>query len=176
MEAILTVALIFVLRVINYAIGTIRMVTLARNQRLISSVLAALEALIFAVVIAGVVSDLDNIPNLVAYCLGASVGSWAGLILEHRLIRSYMIVNVFANTDGDQLATSLREAGFGVTSNISQGRDSDVLTIRSVIDKREVKRYVKLVQSINPQAFIATEEARGVQRGWLGVGRSGRHV
>ncbi len=171
MDAAFLVVMIFVLRVINYAIGTLRLVVITRGQRLFAAILAALEALIFAVVIAGVVSDLENIPNLIAYCLGAAVGSWVGMELEARIVRSYMIINVFAAKDGREIAQMLRDADFGVTINISEGRDGEVLTLRSVVDKREVKRFIKIVQTQNPDAFIATEEARGVRRGWMGIGK-----
>lgn len=173
---IFNVVLIFTLRVLNYALGTLRLVFITRGRRLIASALAGLEALIFAVVIADVVQDLNNIPNLIAYCFGAGFGSWVGMALEAKLIRSYTIVNVFANQDGLEITEALRQAGYGVTTTISQGRDGEVLTLRSVIDRRQVKTFMKTVHQINPNAFIAIEEARGVTRGWLGMGRDGRAI
>lgn len=173
---LINIVLIFLLRVLNYAIGTIRLVLITRGMRLLAASLAGIEALIFAVVIAGVVNDLDNIPNLIAYVFGAGVGSWIGMVLETKLIRSYTIVNVFANQGGLEITEALRQAGYGVTTTISQGRDGEVLTLRSVIDRRNVKTFMKAVHEINPNAFIAIEEARGVERGWLGVGRGGKPI
>ncbi len=98
------------------------------------------------------------------------------MALEAKLIRSYTIVNVFANQDGLEITEALRQAGYGVTTTISQGRDGEVLTLRSVIDRRQVKTFMKTVHQINPNAFIAIEEARGVTRGWLGMGRDGRAI
>ncbi|GAB4514202.1 MAG: hypothetical protein OHK0046_15980 [Anaerolineae bacterium] len=170
LEAVLAAVLIFVLRVINYAIGTLRMVAIARNRRLLSSVLAALEALIFAVVIANIVNDLDNIVNMVAYCAGASGGNYVGLVLEARLVKSFAIVNIFTSRMGHDIAVALREAGYGVTEQIGEGRDGTVVTLRSVINKREVSRMTRIVHSVNQEAFVAVEEARSVQRGWLGTG------
>lgn len=73
---------IFVMRVITYAIGTLRMVVITRNMRFIAATFAFLEAFIFAVVIANVVQNLEDGWNLFAYCLGASVGSYLGMFLE----------------------------------------------------------------------------------------------
>jgi uncharacterized protein YebE (UPF0316 family) len=174
MDVVIHVILIFILRVMNYAIGTLRLVSITRGRRFVAGSLAMLEGLVFAVVIAGVVNDLQNIPNLLAYCLGAGVGSWVGMELESRLVRSYTIVNVFASSGGTQITETLRNAGYGVTTTISQGRDGDVMMIRSVIDKRQVKPFTKIVENLNDKAFIAVEEVRGVERGWLGVGRGGK--
>lgn len=174
-EAVLFAVLIFVLRVINYAISTLRMVSITRGQRWLAAILAILEAYIFVVVIAEIVGDLENFINLFAYCAGAAGGSWAGMVLEARLIRGHMIVNIFANVQGREIAMALREAGYGVTEFVGQGRDGEVTTLRSVVDKRDVKKFSKLVNDANPNAFIAMEEARTVRHGWLGIGR-GRTV
>lgn len=176
LDVIFTALMIFILRVVNYAIGTVRMIAITRNLKLLAAILAAIEALVFAVVIAGVVNDLDNIINLFAYCAGAAVGSWVGMVIEARLVRGYMIANVFANGDGETIAAKLREAGFGVTTTQSLGRDGVVTTLRSVLDKREMKRFNALVNQLKPDAFMVAEEARSVQRGWLGVGKGGRAV
>ena len=166
-EGLMLALLIFFLRVLNFAIGTIRTITTARGQRLISAILAAFGALIFAVVIGKVVTDLDNIPNLIAYCTGASVGSYVGMILETKFIRSFMIVNAITAENGRDAAAVLRAEGFGVTTTVGEGKDGKVTNLRSVVDKRDVPQYLGILQEICPDAFIAIEEARGVKHGWV---------
>lgn len=165
---------IFGLRVLNYSVGTIRLLVVARGGRILGAVMAGLEAFIFAVVIAKVITDLNNAPNLIAYCGGAIVGSYVGMVLEARFITGFMIINAFLPTNGREVAGILREAGFGVTTTLGEGRDGAVTTLRSVVDKRDVSRFIKLLQGANPSAFIAVEEARGVRRGWLNHGHRTR--
>mgnify|MGYP002622743902 CR=1 FL=1 len=176
LETLLVALTILVLRILNYSISTVRMVAIARNLRLIAAVLAAVEALIFAVVIAQIVTNLTDIPNLIAYCLGASVGSWLGMVLEGRLITSYMIMNVITPVRGHDIAIALREAGFGVTEMRGEGRDGVVTTLRSTLNKRDVPRANQLVRNISPDAFITTEEARAIHRGWLRTPQRNRWV
>jgi uncharacterized protein YebE (UPF0316 family) len=173
-EAILLALMIFVMRILNYAIGTVRMVAVTRQQRVLASSLAAVEAFVFAVVIANVVTNLEDILNLFAYCAGASVGSYVGMTLESRLIKGFMIVNIFTHFKGHEVALAVRDAGFGVTETRGEGRDGAVTTLRSVAKKREIARMTQLVQGVSPEAFIALEEARGIQRGWMGTARNGK--
>jgi uncharacterized protein YebE (UPF0316 family) len=168
-EAVLLAAAIFLLRILNYTISTIRLVTITRQQRLLSSILAFLEALIFAVVIAKVVTDLDNILNLMAYCLGAAVGSYVGIVLEARLITSYRTVNIVAQKLGHELAQALRDNDFGVTEALGEGLDGEVTMLRCVVVHREVPKLLQLTRKINPDAFIAIEEARIVRQGYVHV-------
>lgn len=158
---------IFFMRVINYAIGTIRMVIITRNMRFLASVFAFIEAFIFAVVIANVVTNLDDALNLFAYCLGASVGSYLGMQLESRFITSYRIVNIITHNGGHELAVLLRDKGFGVTESHGEGRDGDVLILRSVVLSKDVARMIDLSKQFDEDAFISIEEARAVQRGWV---------
>lgn len=172
---ILFALMIFAMRVFNYAISTVRLVTIARDQRVISALLAGVEALIFAVVIANIVADLENLLNLFAYCMGAAIGSYAGMLLESRIITSFAVVNVVSNaTNGEAIAATLREAGFGVTTLYGQGRDGIVATLRVVVNRREVGSVQRTVHEIHPGAFITVESAGRVQHGWMRVRMPGR--
>lgn len=165
-EELFIVLLIFVLRVVNYSVGTIRLVVVAHGQRMIGSAMAAFEALIFAIVVAKVINDLENIANLFAYCAGAAVGSYVGMMLETRFVRGFMVINVITHDYGRETALALREAGFGVTTTVGEGKDGDVTTLRSVVNKREMSQYLKMLQGINPDAFVSIEEVRNIRRGW----------
>ena len=159
--------LIFSLRVFNYAISTIRLVFVGRGMRVWSAGIAFVEAFIFAVVIANVVSEINDALNLFAYCLGAAGGSYVGMWLESRLITSYSTVTVIASEKGEGIAEHLRSNGYGVTVTIGQGRDGDVTVVRSTINNREMRRFIHNVESINEHAFIEIEQSRTLQRGWV---------
>lgn len=171
-DLLLTAAFIFALRVINNAVGTVRLVLLARQEKLLTSVLAFFEALVFAVTITGVVTDLRNGFNLMAYCGGFAVGSYVGLLIEARLITSFSIVNIFSQVDGHQLALALRQAGFGVTEIAGEGHSGKVTMLRSMVNQRDVPRMMTIVEETEGDAFVALEPARSVQGGYLRRPRS----
>jgi uncharacterized protein YebE (UPF0316 family) len=168
-DMLITAGVIFVLRVINNGIGTIRLITLARQQRLLTAILGFFEALLFAITMAGVVTDLSNGLNLLAYCLGFSAGSWVGMVLESRFITSFLIVNIMTGVRGHEIALALRDHGFGVTEVEGEGKDGVVSMLRSVTGHREVPRLMNIVREINPDAFIAIEHARTIRGGYLGM-------
>lgn len=167
LNAILLALLIFVLRVFNNAIGTMRVVFITRDMRFWAAVLAFIEALTFAVVISSVVQDLSNFMNLMAYCLGFSVGGYVGMALESRFITSYAIVTVTAPTRGHDIAVTLREKGYGVTESIGEGRDGTVTLIQSVIARRDIQALLDCVHTIHNNVFVSISEVRALERGWL---------
>jgi uncharacterized protein YebE (UPF0316 family) len=166
-EALVAAGILFGLRVLNNAISTVRLIMLARNKQALTFVLSVFETLIFAYTIASVVTDLQNVLNLAAYSVGFAVGGWAGMWIEARLITSYMIVNVFTPVLGHEIADALREQGFGVTETVSEGRDGEVMMLRSVVQKRDTNKVIDTIRRVKDDAFIAVEEARAVERGWV---------
>ena len=159
--------LIFTLRVINYAISTIRLVFIARSRKVWSSMLAVLEAFIFAVVITSIVSDLTNVVNLVSYCLGAGVGSYLGMWLETRFITSYSSVTSIMNHHSADVASSLRAEGYGVTVTHGEGRDGQVDILVSSTVNRDVPYMISIIRKINPDAFVQVDAKSTIQRGWI---------
>lgn len=159
--------LIFALRVFNYAISTIRTVFIGRGMRMGAAVIAFFEALIFAVVIAKVVSDLSDMVVLMSYCLGAAVGSYVGMVIEARFVTSFSNVTIIARKSGKEIADKLREAHFGCTVTKGEGRDGEVAIIQSSLISRQVPHLIEIVQDVNPDAFIDISSVSNVHRGWI---------
>lgn len=166
-ETILLAITIFLLRILNSAVGTIRLVVMARGQRLIVTVLSFFEALIFAYVAANVITDLSNVLNLVAYCSGFAIGVYVGMALESRFVTSYIKVNIITPSNGHDIATVLRENGYGVTELHGEGGAGKVIMITSVVHRVDAPKVTRLVYAINPNAFVTMEEARRVEHGWV---------
>lgn len=166
-EVILTALLIFGLRIFNNAISTVRVVFITRGMRFWSASLAFVEAFTFAVVISSVVKDLGNWPNMLAYCGGFAVGGYVGMAIEARFITSYVVAMIITQSKGHEIAVALREKGFGVTETVGEGRDSQVVMLRSVIQRRDVADLSRTACSIQPDAFVSVVEARAIEHGWL---------
>lgn len=167
LESFAFAAALFALRVLNNAIGTVRLILITRDQRFLAALLALAEAFIFAVVIANIVSDLTNIPNMLAYCGGFAVGGYVGMAIESRFITSYMVATIITHSNGHEIAVTLRERGYGVTETMGEGRDGSVRMLRSVASRRDMPDVLKAVRQIQPDAFVSVEEARAIQHGWL---------
>ncbi|HLV34836.1 MAG TPA: DUF5698 domain-containing protein [Spirillospora sp.] len=174
-EGLLLAVVIFLLRVLNSAVGTVRLVVMGRGRYLLTAVLGFVEALIFAWVTANVITDLSNIFNLVAYCSGFSVGIYVGMAIEARFVTSYVKVNIITSNgdQGREMARKLRESGHGVTEIRGAGAAGEVIMLSSVVYRINVPEVLKTVYAINPKAFVTLEEARSVQHGWL---RALRHT
>jgi uncharacterized protein YebE (UPF0316 family) len=76
-------------------------------------------------------------------------------------------VNIITHDRGHEIAHALRAGGYGVTEAVGQGLEGEVIMLRCVVFNRDVPQMLRIVRDVNPDAFVAVEEARAVQRGWL---------
>jgi uncharacterized protein YebE (UPF0316 family) len=168
-DAILFALFILALRVLNTGLGTIRLVVVTRQRAFLASMLAFVEALLFAISLGSVANDLNNVLNLAAYCGGFSIGSFLGMMIERRYIKSFMTVNIVAASKerGHEIALALRAQGYGVTETVGEGHSGAVTMLRSVVINRDLPKMLNIVREQHPEAFVAVEEARAVQGGWV---------
>jgi len=171
-DYVLGAALIFFVRVLSITIATLRYLFMGRASKLVVFILAAFEALTFALTFGVVAQDLTNIPFLVSYSLGFATGTYVGLFIEEKLGQGYSTVNIISMTRSLPIVEAVRKAGFGATRTAGEGVSGSVGLIYVVARRKDVGQVVKIANDIDPKAFITVEEARSVSRGFLGYGRS----
>ena len=164
--------LIFILRLTNVSIGTVRIMVLNRDRRLLALGLGFMESLIYALVIGSVVADLSNVLNLMAYAGGFAAGGYMGQVLEARFISGFVTVTIITHVRGHELAAVLREKGFGVTETVGEGVGGQVIMLRSVTVRQDAGELLKAVRQFDSKAFVTVEEARTVHHGWIRAARN----
>lgn len=168
---LLVAAAIFFLRVIGNMITTVRLVTIVHNQRLGALVLGVLESLVFALALGSVVTNLDNLWNLGAYSFGYAIGGYLGMILEQRLVQRFVRVLIISPTRAHEMATAIREAGFGATESTGMGARGSVGSVTVVVGHRDVGRLSRIVHTIDRDAFVTIDELRSISRGYFRMAR-----
>jgi uncharacterized protein YebE (UPF0316 family) len=163
---------IFVLRVVNNAIGTMRLVVLTRDRRGLAAFLGLLESFTFAVTIGAVVNNLSDLLNMAAYCGGFSAGGYVGQVIEAKFISSFVSVNIITQGKGHDIAEALREKGYGVTEIQGQGAGGVVTVLRSVMSRQQLGKALKAVNEVDIKSFVTVEEARAIHRGWIRAARN----
>lgn len=164
--AILQALLILVLRVIGISTSTLGTILTVQGRKLPAILVGSFSAFIYVVAIAQVVTNLSNIPNVIAYVAGYGLGTWVGMMLEQRIALGFSDVRVISVARGETVATALRQAGFGVTELYGHGQASPVGMVEAIVPRKSVPQVLRLVEEVDAQAVVAVSEARTVQRGY----------
>ena len=165
-EAWLGAGLIFILRVSDMSLDTLRVLFVMRGKKSIVWVLGFLQATIFILAISIVLRDLDSPLKIVAYAAGFATGNVIGIWIEEKLAVGHVQIRIISPRLGSALADRLREEGYAVTEVAARGKDGMVGLLNCSVRRRRVNHVRTIVNQIDPDAFITAEDVRPVRRGF----------
>lgn len=155
---------IFLLRVCDVSLGTVRLLLVTRGARLPASLLGFVEVLIWITAAGAAIRNLTSPLHLVGYAGGFGTGTWVGMWLEERIPLGTATVQAFCRGQQSGVSEALRAAGLGVTEVEGEGLDGPVDVVSTVVQRRIVPRVIATIEARDPDAFIAVYDAR-VRRG-----------
>jgi uncharacterized protein YebE (UPF0316 family) len=158
--------LIFVLRVANNAIDTVRILFVVRGKRLPAWIGGFLVSLIYIITIGSVLSDIKNPLMILMYSSGYATGNVLGIWLEEKLALGHLHVTIISPNLGTAIAEVLRENGFAVTEVSARGKDGMVAMLECDVLRKQLRELEKMAQAVDPNSFITAEEVRPVHRGF----------
>ena len=161
--------LIFFLRMIGVALGTVRMILIGRGQRKIAPLLGFVESMIWVFAIGQVITNLDNIYNILGYSGGFAAGTLVGMWIENKLALGYVGINVISMTHDSEIVEKLRQADYGVTEFSGNGQTGAVTMIATIVSRKDIKDVIQLVNRIDSQSFIIVDDMAVVKRGYMHV-------
>ncbi len=152
--------LIFLARIIDVSVGTLRTISIIQGRTKIAFFLAFIETTVWLLVLSAVLPQVMNSPILgVFYAFGFATGNVVGIMVEKRLAMGYTNFRVITTRFAKEITNSLREKGFAVTNFEGEGKDGKVTEIYVASDRKNLPTLVKIVKEIEPDAFYIAEQA-----------------
>jgi uncharacterized protein YebE (UPF0316 family) len=160
MELALSALGIFLLRIGDVSIASVRIVTLMRGRIGLAALLGFFESLLWVSAAAIVFSNLDNPIRIVAFAAGFAAGTLLGGHIERWLALGTAFIRIVAPVETPSVANALRSNGFPVTVVNAEGRDGEVRVTFLVLPRRRIKTALGIVHDTNPAAFVTVEDIR----------------
>jgi uncharacterized protein YebE (UPF0316 family) len=164
--AIFTVLLIFILRVLDIAAATLRMLMVIRGRKLNAWILGFIQAMLFVLAIQAVLSDLGSWINIIAYATGFATGTVIGMLIEERIAIGFKHLRIISSRRGPELAEYLRQQGYAVTEVAGRGKDGTVSLLNCTVQRKDLHQIEMLVKEKDEQAFITADDVIPVSRGF----------
>jgi uncharacterized protein YebE (UPF0316 family) len=157
--------LIFMARICDVSIGTLRIIFVSKGKRNIAPILGFFEVLIWITAISKIMENLDNYINFVAYAAGFATGNFVGMIIEEKLAMGIMMIRVFAHERGNELVQTLNAGGFGATVVEAHGAREHIDLIYSIVRRNELSNVLDIITKFNAKAFYTIEDIKSVNEG-----------
>ena len=157
MEPFIDLVVIFLLRLADVSIGTVRIVLLGRGSRWRSAALGVVESFIWVLAAARVLDGLDDIWRMVAFAGGYGAGTALGVTMERWLAVGTALVRIVAPSSSPRAAEGLRKLGYPVTVLVGDQSGDDVRVSLVVVPRRKLKDVFGEIAQLNPQAMVTIE-------------------
>jgi uncharacterized protein YebE (UPF0316 family) len=158
--------LIFILRVGDMSLDTMRVLFVMRGRMAIAWVLGFFQAFIFVIAISSVLSHLDNPLNILGYAAGFATGNVVGMWIEGRLAVGHVQLSIVSSSLGPAIAERMRSEGFAITEIPARGKDGMVTLLSCSVLRKKVPLVHKIVNEVDESAFITAEDVRPVRHGF----------
>jgi uncharacterized protein YebE (UPF0316 family) len=157
--------IVFFARIIDVTLGTMRIIFTSRGKRNIAPFLGFIEVFIWIVVVGQIVKNVHSITAYLGYAAGFAAGTFIGMNIEERLALGTFVLRIILSDGGEELATLLRTAGFGVTVVNGEGGTGAVKLLYTIIKRKDLHVVSKIIHDFNPKAFFSVEEVRMAESG-----------
>lgn len=155
---LITGFVIFLARIVDVSLGTMRTIAIVQGRLKTSFVLGFVEITVWILVIAKVLREVMENPVLVIfYAGGFATGTVVGMLIERKVALGYTALRVFIPATMKGAAATIREAGYLVTVFNGEGVSGPVTELYIVCRRKELKEAIGLVKKAAPDAFYVVE-------------------
>ena len=159
MNILIAALSIFLLRLLDQTLGTLRILYVNKGKPLFGAILGFIESAIWIVAISQVIQDLNDPFLIFGYALGFAAGTIMGSYIENTIAIGDIVVRIFVpkDSDSEKVAEQLRTNGLGVTIINGEGMQGEVTIAWCVTPRKRLKEVMRIVSEITPDAYVTTE-------------------
>lgn len=164
--------LIFIARMSDVTLGTLRNIFMSRGFRKIVPIVGFFEVLIWLIAMKQVMNRADNFLCYFAWAGGFAMGTYVGMRIEERLALGKQVIRIITSETSEKLIAALRAANHGMTIVDANGAKGPVKMIFSIVQRKYLKEVIELIEIHQPNAFYSVEDVRNAQHGVFQPGQT----
>ncbi|UCF61131.1 MAG: DUF2179 domain-containing protein [Anaerolineaceae bacterium] len=158
--------IIFLMRVTDMSLDTLRVLFVIRGRKPLAWIMGFFQSALWVVAITSVLSNLDNLWNVIGYAGGFATGNVVGMLIEERLAIGHGHLRIISPHRGKAIAEAIRDAGYAATELPGRGKDGTVSVISCSVKRRDIDNVQRGIYTIDPEAFVTVTDIRPLHRGY----------
>ena len=162
---------IFLVRIIDVTLGTLRTIITVKDKVFLASVIGFFEVLVwFLIAKEALDTEIDSIFIGIFYALGFATGTYIGGKISRKVIKGNFLVQVITSKASEKLLQELRENGFAISVMYIRQKDDDPdkYMFFMEINSSDFDKLHKIIKKYDKKAFIVVNESKTVVNGYFG--------
>ncbi|MDP8227255.1 MAG: DUF2179 domain-containing protein [Candidatus Celaenobacter polaris] len=152
--------LIFISRVLDVSLGTLRIIFVNRGMKYIAPIIGFFEVLIWLIVIGHIMQNLTNVTNYIAYASGFAMGNFVGIFMEQKLAVGIVLLRIITMKNAKELIAHFRGLGYRVTNVPAEANAGKVEIIFLPVKRKDIRSVITAIKRFNENALYTFEDVR----------------
>ncbi len=160
---------IFIARILDVSLGTIRTILLVKGRKGAASIVAFIEITIWFLIVREALALAEENPwIIIAYAAGFTAGTFIGSFISEKYISGTLNVQVIS-AKSEELIRVIRDNNFAVSAVDVKGLEKDVKRVMLFIEinKKDLECLRKIIKNVDEKAFVIVNESKLVQNGYF---------
>ena len=151
---------IFVSKIIENALATLRLIVVANGKKLLGAFLNGIIALIWLFVTGIVIINIKEDPiKIIMFCLGSVVGSYLGSLIEEKIAMGTNMLICVVNTMYEKIVKE-KLNDYQITTICEKDKNHSILFITT--KRKKIDKISKIIKKIDKNANIISEKVKNI--------------
>ena len=165
--------LIFISKIIEVTIGTLRMILISKGYRKEGTLLSFVEITLWTFVASKVIMGIAQAPvKGIVYSFGFSAGVYLGSRIEGYIAMGRVLIQaIVLKEKASPIISNLREKGYAVTTIDAKGRDSEKTVLMIFANRKGKEEIIGEMRQLDSSAMVITNDVSSLQGGTIAAAR-----
>lgn len=160
---ILTYLAIFIAKIIENTLSTLRLIVVAKGKKLFGAILQFIIAFVWVITTGIVVVNVKDDPlKVVFFAFGSLIGSYLGSFIEEKIALGNDLIKIIIDKSEHERINNELSKKYFVTSIIGQKQNQDIVILLVIAKKKERNNIISLIQQLDKKAIITIEAIKNV--------------
>lgn len=164
---ILLPALIFLARVADVTVATVKLMFVVNNARKKAAFLGFFEALITIMALSRIMQDASNVLAFIMYAAGFATGTYVGMWIEEKMAYGNVLVRILSKNISHELLSYLAENQYRYSMMDANDQSGNTQVLFTVCKRGHLKTFLATLENIAPQALYTIEGVKMVSQAFL---------
>lgn len=160
---LLTYLAIFICKIIENALSTLRLIVVAKGKKVFGAILQFIIAFVWVITTGIVVTDVKEDPlKVIFFALGSLIGSYIGSLVEEKIALGNDMITIMVNNDSSEKILQNLSGKYFISKIDGKNDNKYISILLVIIEKKKRKEVLEIIKNIDKAAIITIESIKNI--------------
>ncbi len=160
---ILTYLAIFIAKIIENTLSTLRLIVVAKGKKIFGAILQFIISFVWVITTGIVVVNIKDDPlKIVFFAFGSLIGSYLGSFIEEKIALGNDLIKIITDKNNCEKINNILSKDYLVTSINGKKQNKDVSILFVISKKKQRRTLISIIQNIDKNSIITVEAIKNL--------------